>query len=70
MTSSSAADAPRGLAFLFQPNRLNVAISRAQCLAVLVCSPRLLDAECRTLEQMRMVNHACRYGEMSSGGTI
>lgn len=66
MTCSSAEDAPRGLDFLFSPNRLNVAISRAQCLAVLVCSPRLLDAECRTLEQMRMVNHVCRYGEMAS----
>lgn len=64
MTSSSGADAPRGLDFLFEPNRLNVAISRAQCLAVLVCSPRLLDAECKTLEQMRMVNNACRYAEM------
>ena len=61
----TGADAPRGLDFLFQPNRFNVAISRAQCLAVLVCSPRLLDAECTTLEQMRMVNHVCRYGEMS-----
>ena len=65
MTSSSGADVPRGLDFLFQPNRLNVAVSRAQCLAVVVCSPRLMDAECSTLEQMRMVNHVCRYGEMT-----
>jgi uncharacterized protein len=65
MTSSSGADAPRGLDFLFQPNRLNVAVSRAQCLAVVVCSPRLMDAECSTLEQMRMVNHVCRYSEMT-----
>ena len=28
-------------------NRLNVAVSRAQCLAVLVHCPRLLDADCR-----------------------
>ena len=66
MTSSSGADAPRGLDFLFQSNRLNVAVSRAQCLAVVVCSPRLMDAACSTLEQMRMVNHVCRYGEMAS----
>jgi len=65
MTSSSSTDVPRGLDFLFQPNRLNVAISRAQCLAVLVCSSRLLDAECNTLGQMRMVNHVCRYGEIA-----
>lgn len=68
MTSSSSRDTPRGLDFLFQPSRLNVAISRAQCLAVLVCSPALLDAECRTLDQMRMVNHACRYWEMATIG--
>ena len=37
---------PRGLDFLFNANRLNVAVSRAQCLAVLVHSPRLLDADC------------------------
>lgn len=66
MTSSTGADAPRGLDFLFQPNRLNVAVSRAQCLTILVCSPRLMQAECRTLEQMRMVNHVCRYAEMAS----
>jgi uncharacterized protein len=65
MTSSSGEDVPRGLEFLFSPNRLNVAISRAQCLAVLVHSPRLLDADCRTLEQMRLVDGVCRLVEMA-----
>ena len=37
-TSSSGEEIPRGLEFLFSRNRLNVAISRAQCLAVLVGS--------------------------------
>jgi uncharacterized protein len=59
MSSSTGADAPRGLDFLFSANRLNVAISRAQCLAVLVASPLLLDAECWTLPQMRMVSNVC-----------
>ena len=45
MASSSGEDVPRGLDFLFSRNRLNVAISRAQCLAYLVCSPRLLEVE-------------------------
>ena len=44
MATSSGATLPRNLEFLFEKNRLNVAISRAQCLSVLVCSPRLLDA--------------------------
>jgi uncharacterized protein len=33
MATSSGEDVPRNLAFLFSRNRLNVAISRAQCLA-------------------------------------
>jgi len=63
MGSSSSEDVPRGLGFLFSRNRLNVAISRAQCLAYLVCSPRLLDANCRTVEQMRLANALCRFVE-------
>ncbi len=42
---------------------LNVAISRAQSLAVLVASPKLLEIRCRTIEQMRMVNALCRFVE-------
>jgi hypothetical protein len=63
MGSSSSEDVPRGLDFLFSRNRLNVAISRAQCLAYLVCSPRLLDANCRAVEQMRLANALCRFVE-------
>jgi superfamily I DNA and/or RNA helicase len=63
--SSSGAEIPRGLEFLFSRNRLNVAISRAQCLAYLVGSPRLLDVRCRTVEQMRLVNALCRLVEMA-----
>ena len=63
MASSSSDDVPRGLDFLFSRNRLNVAISRAQCLAYLVCSPRLLDANCVTVEQMRLANALCRLVE-------
>jgi predicted RecB family nuclease len=63
--SSSGAEIPRGLEFLFSRNRLNVAISRAQCLVYLVGSPRLLDVRCRTVEQMRLVNALCRLVEMA-----
>ncbi|MGZ3146980.1 DEAD/DEAH box helicase [Lentzea chajnantorensis] len=55
MTSSSTVDLPRGLDFLLSRNRLNVALSRAQAVAVVVCSPRLLDADVRGVEQMRLV---------------
>ena len=60
---STAADAPRGLDFLFSRNRLNVAISRARCLAYIVCAPALLEAPVRTLDQMRLVNTVCALVE-------
>ncbi|MFC0432414.1 TM0106 family RecB-like putative nuclease [Kutzneria buriramensis] len=56
MTSSSAVDLPRGLDFLLSRNRLNVALSRAQAVAVLVCSPKLVEADIRTVDQMRLVS--------------
>jgi len=66
MASSSADEVPRGLDFLFSRNRLNVAISRAKCLAYLVCSPRLLDANCRTVGQMRLANALCLLVEFAA----
>ena len=63
MATSSAEDMPRNLEFLFSRNRLNVAVSRAQCAAVLVCSPELLRVRCRTPEQLRLVNALCLYAE-------
>jgi superfamily I DNA and/or RNA helicase len=65
MTTSTHADAPRGMNFLYSLNRLNVATSRAKCLTILVCSPALFEPECRTPEQMRMANAFCRYLEMA-----
>jgi predicted RecB family nuclease len=65
MATSSVEDLPRNLEFLFSLNRLNVAVSRARGLSVLVCSPELLRARCHTPEQMRLVNALCRYVEMA-----
>ena len=59
MATSSAEEMPRDVEFLFSLNRLNVALSRAQALAVVVASPRLLDVPCRTLEEMKLVNALC-----------
>jgi AAA domain len=66
MASSSVEDVPPGLDFLFSRNRLNVAISRAKCLAYPVASPRLLDASCRTVEQMRVANALCALVEQAA----
>ena len=65
MATSSIEYAPRGIDFLFEKNRFNVAISRAQCMSVLVASPRLLELRCSTVEQMAMVNLLCRFVEMA-----
>ena len=65
MASSSPEDAPRGIGFAFDRHRFNVATSRAQCRAVLVCSPRLLDADCKTVEQMRLVSAVCAFVELA-----
>ena len=65
MATSSGEDIPRGLGFLLSRNRLNVAISRAQCLAYLVCSPRLLEVDCRTIQHMRLANALCRFVELA-----
>src|SRR5262249_7889172 len=65
MTTSSHADAPRGMEFLYSLNRLNVATSRAKCVSVLVGSPALFEAECRTPRQMQLANAFCRYLEMA-----
>jgi predicted RecB family nuclease len=65
LTTSTHADAPRGMSFLYSLNRLNVATSRARCLSILVSSPALFEPECRTPEQMRMANAFCRYLEMA-----
>ena len=66
--SSSAQDAPRGMEFLFSPNRLNVATSRARCVVVFVGSPSLFGPDCRSVQQMRLANGLCRFGELALGG--
>ncbi len=69
MATSSGAELPRNLELLFSRNRLNVAVSRARCLAVLVCSPDLLHVRCRSAEQMRLVNALCLLVEIAAEQT-
>jgi uncharacterized protein len=59
MATSSAEDMPRNIEFLFSRNRLNVAVSRARCLAILFANPRLLETPCSTIKQMQLVNALC-----------
>jgi AAA domain len=66
MATSSSEELPRNIAFLFSVNRLNVAISRAQALAVVFASPRLLDTPCRSVDDLRLVNTVCAVKEYAS----
>jgi uncharacterized protein len=66
MTSSSPEDAPRGMSFLYNLNRLNVATSRAKSTCILVASPELFKPECKTIEQMKWANGLCWYLEVSN----
>ena len=68
MATSSGDYLPRDIEFLYSKNRLNVALSRVKCLAILVASPQLLDVECNTTEQMRLVNTLCWVEEYSRRG--
>lgn len=63
MTTSTPDDMPRGPEFLFSRNRLNVAISRARCLAYLVCTEELLNARAKTIEEMRLIGTLSAFVE-------
>ena len=59
--------APRGASFLLSPNRLNVAVSRAQALAIVVGSPELVEVRCKSVEEMKLVNLLCHLVQHSEG---
>ncbi len=61
MATSDAGHMPRSADFLFSRNRLNVAISRARCLAYLVCTEELLDSRGRDVEEMRLISTLCAF---------
>jgi len=56
MTTSKGVEAARGTEFLFNPNRFNVAVSRAQCLALVVHGAELLDGAWTKIDDLRRLN--------------
>jgi uncharacterized protein len=69
MATSSGDDLPRNIEFLYSKNRLNVAISRAKCLAIMVANPALMDIACKMPEQMALVNTLCWVAAYSGENT-
>jgi uncharacterized protein len=70
MAASSGEYVSRGVDFLFSPNRLNVALSRARCLSVIFCSPWLLDVVCNDVDKMKMVNRVCWANDFAMNDPI
>jgi len=60
MCASSLEEAARGSAFLLNPNRLNVAISRAKCLAIVVASATLIRTRPKSVAELELLNLFCR----------
>ena len=60
LTASDGDSAPRGLDFLLDANRLNVAISRAQCLSIVVGSPQLATGISTSIANVHRLNQLCR----------
>lgn len=56
MCASDPEESPRGIDFLFDKHRLNVAISRAQSLVVVVANPAISNVPVAKVEQLKRVN--------------
>jgi len=65
MCASDANESPRGIDFLFDKNRINVAISRAQTQAIVVASPNLVNTSVNSVEQLKKVSLFGAIGFMS-----
>jgi len=60
MTTSDVESLPRHKDFFFSRNRLNVAISRAQCVAIIIFNEKLLLASTNSIEEMKLMNNFCK----------
>jgi uncharacterized protein len=52
--------------FLYDLHRLNVAVSRARAVSIIVCNPELMRVHCRTPDQLPLANALCRFAERST----
>jgi uncharacterized protein len=65
LTSSSIENAPRGISFLLNRNRMNVATSRAKCLAIVVGTESLVSATVQDAPGVQLANGLCRFRELA-----
>ena len=60
LASTDSENAPRGLSFVLNANRLNVAISRAKCLSIVVGSPELANCMPKNVEEAKQLSRFCK----------
>ncbi len=63
MICSDQESVPRGINFLFSPNRLNVAISRAQVMSIVIMNKKLFSSFANNINQLSMINNFTRLKE-------
>ena len=63
MTTSDVESLPRHKDFFFSRNRLNVAISRAECVAIIIFNENLLLASASNIKEMKLINSFCKLLE-------
>jgi predicted RecB family nuclease len=66
VATSSPEEAPRGMEFLYSPNRFNVAVSRAKALFIMVANRKIFEPECKSPAQIKLANPFCRYLEVAT----
>ena len=60
LTASSGNEAPRGIDFLLDENRINVAISRGQCLVLITGSPSLMNQKAKKINEARQLSQLAK----------
>jgi uncharacterized protein len=70
MAASSAEDAPRGIEFLFDRNRLNVAISRAQVACEIFVSSQLIMANFKNLKELKALSRFIGLFQYARAGEL
>lgn len=65
VATSSPEDAPRGMEFLYSPNRFNVAVSRARAIFIMVANESIFEPDCKSPAQIKLANPFCRFTELA-----
>lgn len=56
---AASSSGSRGIEFLLNENRINVALSRGKCLAIMVGSPEIVNSKADNINELRLLNLFC-----------